>query len=208
MEERLRAIVAEKRVVHRLGRGRDPERQVAGGQRLRQADDVRASRPRARRRTSGRFGRSPSAPRRRSSARRSDRTGAARRPGTPPARRSCRPRPAASARRCTPATVVLPLLERAVARDRPGSRSAHVARSRPSGTTIAVRRVGARDGKQHRRERPREQRILARRHRADRVAVIRVVQRDEGAATVSPRLRQYCRASFSATSTAVDPLSE
>ena len=46
---------------------------------------------------------------------------------------------------------------------------------------IAVGRIGAGHPKQQRRERAREDRILADRHRADRVAVIRVVQRDERA---------------------------
>ncbi len=49
-------------------------------------------------------------------------------------------------------------------------------------TAVAVRRVRADDVEQHRRERPREDRVLAGRHRADGVAVIGVVQRDERAA--------------------------
>ena len=41
VEERLGAVVAEERLVDRVGDGGRAQRQVAGGQRLRQADDVR-----------------------------------------------------------------------------------------------------------------------------------------------------------------------
>ncbi len=49
----------------------------------------------------------------------------------------------------------------------------------------------------------------ARRHRADGVAVIAVLQRDDASGAARRRLRQGSRApSSSATSTAVEPLSE
>jgi len=51
----------------------------------------------------------------------------------------------------------------------------------PHRTAVAVRCMRTRDIEQHRRKRPGKDRIVARRHGADRVAVVRMMQRDEGA---------------------------
>ena len=66
----------------------------------------------------------------------------------------------------------------------------------------------ASDREQHRRERAREDRIFAGRHRAHGVPVIGVVQRDERRAGRLAGLRQYWSAILNAASTAVEPLSE
>ena len=122
-----------------------------------------------------------------------DRTAAARRPEIPRGQRSCRRRPAASARRARAATSSSLARARACFAE-VASRQSIWQRRRVEAqrTAVAVRRVRAIDVEQHRRERPREHRVLAGRHRADRVAVIGVMQRDERLGDGWPWLLQYC----------------
>ena len=180
MKERAGAIVAEEGVVHRVGRARRAERQIAGGQRFRQTDDVgRDVGVLARKHPAGAaesgehfVGDEQHAEAIAEPAHAGEKF---RRPDDHPAgalqhRLDDAPRrPLASCQR-TPASAsrsrqAIDLAGRALEAER---------------APIAVRRVRAHDLEQQRRERARENRILAHRHRADRVAVIRVVQRDEG----------------------------
>ena len=72
----------------------------------------------------------------------------------------------------------------------------------------SARREGnARDVEEQRLVRRVEGRARAGRHRADRIAVIAVLERDDARAR-SPRLRQKPSAILIATSTQVEPLSE
>ncbi len=208
VEERPAAVVAQERVVDGVGDDRRAQRQVAGGQRLRQADDVRrdagvlAGEHASGAAEAGQdfvgdhqraepVAQAPDAGQR-----------------TPPARRSCRRRPAASARRSRPppyrACCCSVRFEIVQAVD-----LAPVARRGRAGSDSNTAHARATTGNSSGLKRAREHRLRAHRHRADGVAVIRVMQRDEHAALRLPQVLPVLAARASrATSTAVDPLSE
>ena len=193
MEERPRAIVAEERVVDRLGG--DASRRAAGSRPVSAFDrqmmsgvtracsqaNIRPVRPKPVS-TSSAISSTPW----RSHSRRTPAR-------NPPARRSCRPRPAASARRARPPPSLRSsrssvLLEVAQAVDAAASRGRGRA---DSGSSTARARAIDVETAAARTARVNTESSLDR-HRADRVAVIGVVQRHERAgAAAAPRLRQY-----------------
>ena len=151
---------AEEALVDPLGGQRRRQRQVAAGQALGEAEQVRARRPPARRRTSSRCGRSRSRPRRRSAARRSGRRAPAPPAGSPGGWTSIPAAPWTSG-----STITAAISSSCAARVR--SRSARVA---------GLDRVGL---EQQRPVGGVEEVDAADRDRPDRVAVVGVAEVDE-----------------------------